>query len=70
MTTQLDIKDFGATGNGVEKDTHAIQQAIDLGAAQGKAVFISKGVYLVGALFLKEGSKLKFEDGATLLGAI
>lgn len=69
MTTQLDIKDFGAIGNGVEKDTHAIQQAINLAAEQGIPVVISKGTYLVGSLFLKEGSNLKFEEGATLLGS-
>ncbi|WBM69305.1 glycosyl hydrolase family 28 protein [Buttiauxella sp. WJP83] len=69
MTTQLDIKDFGAIGDGIEKDTFAIQQAINQGAEQGVTVYISKGIYLVGALFLKEGSKLKFEKGATLLGS-
>ena len=69
MTTQLDIRDFGAIGNGIKKDTHAIQEAINQGAEEGVSVFISKGTYLVGALFLKEGSKLKFEEGATLLGS-
>lgn len=69
MTAQLDIKDFGAVGNGIVKDTQAIQQAIDLAAEKGVPVIISKGTWLVGSLFLKEGSKLHFEDGATLLGS-
>ncbi|HAT6803409.1 TPA: glycoside hydrolase family 28 protein [Citrobacter freundii] len=69
MSVQLDVKDFGATGDGLVKDTHAVQRAIDSGAAQGVPVVISPGTYLVGSLFLKEGSQLHFAQGATLLGS-
>ncbi|MGQ3660699.1 glycoside hydrolase family 28 protein [Citrobacter braakii] len=69
MTAQLDIKHFGATGNGFQKDTYVIQKVIDLGAAEGIPVIISEGTFLVGSLFLRKGSKLHFEKGATLLGS-
>ena len=69
MSVQLDVKDFGATGDGLIKDTQALQSAIDRGAAQGVPVVISPGIYLVGSLFLREGSQLHFAQGATLLGS-
>lgn len=69
MPVQIEVKDFGAMGDGVVKDTLAIQRAIDAGAEQGLPVVISPGNYLVGSLFLKEGSKLQFAQGATLLGS-
>lgn len=69
MTTQVNIKDFGAIGNGIEKATVAIQRAIDMGAEKGLPVYIPKGIWHVGSLFLREGSKLIFEDDATLLGS-
>lgn len=69
MPVQLDVKDFGAIGDGVVKDTLAIQKAIDSGAIQGIPVVISAGTYLVGSLFLKEGSTLRFAHDATLLGS-
>lgn len=45
MSVQLDVKDFGATGDGLIKDTRALQSAIDRGAAQGVPVVISPGIY-------------------------
>lgn len=40
----VNVKDFGAVGNGVHDDTAAIQAAID----SGKNIFIPMGVYLCG----------------------
>lgn len=44
----LDVRDFGARGDGRTDDTAAIQAAIDAGTAQGGAiVFLPAGQYLV-----------------------
>ena len=42
------VKDFGATGNGVTNDTQAIQAAVDAAhAAGGGSVYIPSGTYIV-----------------------
>jgi polygalacturonase len=65
----LNVKDFGAIGDGKTKDTIAIQQAIDrcwiLG---GGEVLVSAGDYLTGAIALKSNTILRLEKGATILG--
>lgn len=46
----VNVKDFGAVGDGVHDDTAAIQAAIDMVASQdGGTVFFPPGVYLVNA---------------------
>lgn len=68
------VRDFGASGDGVADDTAAIQAAIDRAAAKGARVYFPPGTYAVSpqrfagipgvygrnsvALFLKSGSKL------------
>ncbi len=42
----LDVRQFGAKGNGEEDDTKAIQRAIDSAAESHGAVFMPPGVYL------------------------
>jgi len=56
------IRDFGAMGDGVTLDTHAIQQAIDAGGI----VFFPPGIYLTGTIYLKSGGGLHLEAGAVL----
>jgi Pectate lyase superfamily protein len=47
--TALNIRDFGATGRGLENDTVAFQQAAtELNAADGGTLFIPHGEYQVG----------------------
>lgn len=42
------VKDFGATGNGVTNDTKAIQAALDAAhAAGGGTVYIPEGIYII-----------------------
>ncbi len=65
---KMDVKSFGAAGDGICNDTEAIQRAIDTCAAQGKALSVSAGTYYTGTLFLKSGLHLILEEGAMLLG--
>lgn len=51
----INVKSFGAKGDGVSDDTEAIQQAIDSASAKGgSVVFIPAGVYAVSGLILKD----------------
>ncbi|MCV2232261.1 glycoside hydrolase family 28 protein [Acholeplasma manati] len=62
----LNIMDFGAKGDGFADDTMAIQTAI-LSAPKQARVFIPKGIYLVGPIFLMSDVTIELELGATLL---
>ena len=57
-----DVRDFGAKGDGLTKDTAAIQRAIDAGGT----VRFPPGVYLSGTLYLRSGGGLFLEPGAVL----
>ncbi len=64
------VRQFGATGDGTNMDTAAIQKAIDAAsAAGGGTVFFSPGTYLSGSVFLKSHVKLRLDQGAMLLGS-
>src|SRR5712691_3331001 len=61
---------FGAIGDGVQKSTTAIQQAIDFCAKGGGGIVTFKpGRYVTGALFLKSNVHLQIEAGVTLLAS-
>lgn len=63
----LDIREFGATGNGVTKDTEGIQQTIDACHDEGGGrVVVPAGVYLTGTLYLKSNVELHLTAGAVL----
>jgi polygalacturonase len=65
----LNVRDFGATGNGTTRDTAAIQQALDrCGVLGGGEVLVPPGNYLTGALALRSGTTLRLESGTTLSG--
>ena len=59
-----DVRDFGATGDGVTNDAVAIQKAID----HCSKVVVSAGTYQVAPLFLKSNFTLQLDQGATLQG--
>ena len=63
-----DVKDFGATGNGMTKDTLAIQKAIDSCANAGGSVRLHDGVFLSGMIRLKSQMRFVIEPTATLKG--
>ena len=65
-----DVTAYGAKGDGVTKDTHAIQSAIDACAAKGGGtVRLASGTFLTGPIVLKSHITLEVDAGATLLGS-
>jgi polygalacturonase len=68
--TPLNVRDFGATGDGVTKDTAAIQKALDAcAAAGGGTVAVPDGVYLTGSLTLGANTTLDLAGHASLVGS-
>lgn len=66
----FNISDFGAKGDGVTKDTVAIQKALDAcGANGGGTVLAPAGVYLTGSLVLHANTTLQLSSRANLIGS-
>lgn len=53
LETAVDLKRFGATGDGITDDTLAIQQAIDFAYSEGRAIKGENNTYLVSSIILK-----------------
>ncbi|MGA3010618.1 MAG: glycoside hydrolase family 28 protein [Terracidiphilus sp.] len=65
-----DPRAYGAKGDGVSKDTAAIQSAIDACERQGGGtVRLIAGTYLSAPIVLKNNITLHLDKGATLLGS-
>lgn len=60
----VNVKDYGAKGDGVTNDTQAIQNALDT----GKKVFIPKGTYMVSNLIPKGGQVIFGENAVDSWG--
>ena len=60
----FDVTDFGATGNGTDDDTDAIQTAINTAKSSGGTVFMPPGTYSVRSLDMTDVT-----HGMTLLGS-
>lgn len=66
----LDVRDFGAAGDGKTKDTSVFQQALDRCAVLGGGeVFVPAGHYLIGAIALRSNTMLRLAQGAVLEGS-
>jgi len=61
----LDVRDFGAKGDGISDDTCFIQAAIMSCPIDGR-IFIPAGTYRITTLFLKSNIKLELGKGAIL----
>lgn len=61
----LNVRKFGAKGDGVQDDTHFIQAAI-MACPPKSRVLIPAGAYKITSLFLKSGLRLELEKGAEL----
>ncbi len=65
-TCLLNVRDFGAKGDGKTEDTAMLQAAIQC-CPYGGRVLIPAGDYVTGPLFLKSRMTLEVADGATLM---
>jgi polygalacturonase len=69
-SANCDPRSYGAKGDGVSKDTAAIQAAIDACEHQGGGtVRLTAGTYLSAPIVLKSNITLQLDKGATLLGS-
>jgi polygalacturonase len=62
------ILNFGAKGDNITNNTKAIQGAINA-CTTGGTVYIPKGTFLSGALYLKSNMTLHIEEGGVLKGS-
>ncbi len=68
--TVLNVRDFGATGNGTTLDTAAFQKALDFCTAHPPCTLnVPPGTYLIGSIVLSSNTTLNVEPGATLQGS-
>lgn len=65
---RLDVRDFGAVGDGVHNDTAALQAAIS-SCPEGGTVVVPPGTWRSGPLFLKSTMRLHLQRDARLLGS-
>lgn len=65
-----DVRNYGAIGDGVAKETAALQKTIDAcHIAGGGQVLLPAGRYVSGTIYLKSNVELHLSSGAVLLGS-
>lgn len=64
----VNVKNYGAKGDGTTDDAAAIQSALDALSSNGGVVYFPNAIYLIKSqLFFYSNQTLLFEDGATIL---
>ena len=64
----INVRDFGAKGDGIRDDTIAVQTAINC-LPKGGRLYFPKGTYLVAPLCMKSHTTLELPEGACILGS-
>ncbi|MFB6150875.1 MAG: glycoside hydrolase family 28 protein [Haloarculaceae archaeon] len=64
--SRYDVREYGASGDGTETDTEAIQAALDECAGTGGTVVVPPGEYLSAPLTVGDDTTLHVEAGATV----
>ena len=64
---RLNVKSFGAVGDGIADDTSMLQATI-LACPDNGTVYLPAGTYLTGPLFLKSQITIELDENATILG--
>lgn len=68
-TPQVNVQNYGATGNGTTDDTTAIQNAANAAAALGQPLFFPPGTYLHNGIITFAGIVVNGSGGACVLQA-
>jgi hypothetical protein len=63
----LNVKLFGAIGNGIHDDTTAIQSCIDYAATVGAFVLFPPGIYKISTIYVKNGVRGLTSNSAVLI---
>lgn len=66
----FNVRDFGALGDGTNKDTVAFQKALDTCAVRGGGeVIVPAGNYLIGSVQIGNGTILRLETNSVIIGS-
>lgn len=70
IQSMLNVREFGAIGDGVSLDTDAINRSIEAAAnAGGGTVYFPSGKYLSFSIRLRSHVRLHLDEGATIVAA-
>lgn len=67
--SRMDVRSFGAVGDGTTSDTAAIQRAVDAASRHGAVLTFPRGRYLSGTIHLRSHVKLVLAAGAILVAS-
>lgn len=65
----INVKEFGAVGDGSTLNTESIQKAIDYASKSGATLIFPQGTYLTGSIHLRSNLGIHLEPGAVILGS-